>query len=252
MTEKPVVKVFLDLFAGQQSCRETALAAGLTYVPIDILPRVYCKRTDSYVENTQCNIVDDGTPHHIESLIEKVIDTKKFEVVAIWASPPCTTFSFLNCTNYKKGGAYRKYKSDEEGAPLNENAKKYETCIAHDKLVTNTISIIKHFRTRFENLLYIIENPKNLLRLRPYMIDFVTDASNDCTLVFRDHCCFSHFFRKRSMYYTNSRSLQKCTGSNSTGRCDNGITCSARTWVDENGRKRHGMSMRLAVMKTND
>lgn len=241
--------VFLDLFAGTQSCRETAIAAGLTYIPLDILERVYCKRTDSYVSNIVCDMEKDGNPAHIESLIETAIGgSSNYEIVALWSSPVCTTYSWLNTTNMSKGGSYRDYKCPDASA-LTADAKKYQTCISHDKLVTNTLELIKHFRKRFPSLLYAIENPKNLLPRRPYMREFIADETNCCTPVQRDHCVFGHHYRKRTMYFTNSTSLIACTGSNKTGRCDSGITCTARVFI-ENGVRRHAHEYAIGSRET--
>ena len=81
---------------------------------------------------------------------KKWYNETKFKPDFIWASPPCNTFSPL---------AYPLKERDPQTAePFSERAK-IGTAIAH-----RTVEIIKFFEKVNPNLIYIIENPKGMLR----------------------------------------------------------------------------------------
>ena len=70
-----------------------------------------------------------------------------FKPDMIWASPPCTTFSIAAIGKHR-----------DMGIPKTNFAAK------SDRLVKNTLSLIKHF-----NCIYYIENPRGYLRKMYYM-----------------------------------------------------------------------------------
>lgn len=65
----------------------------------------------------------------------------------IWASPPCTTYSIAAISTHR-----------DKGVPKTEFAKK------SDRLVENTLLVIKSFLMDNPNLKYYIENPRGYLR----------------------------------------------------------------------------------------
>jgi site-specific DNA-cytosine methylase len=118
----------LELFAGSRSIGKVAESMGCNVFSIDIYN----------FENI--NLVKD-----IEFLTPKDIP---FIPDMIWASPPCTTFSIAAISHHR---------------PINN--KLSEFAIKSDRLVKNTLKLIKHF-----NCIYYIENPRGLLRKQKYMI----------------------------------------------------------------------------------
>tara|TARA_Y100001938_G_scaffold100480_1_gene137344 strand:- start:606 stop:1244 length:639 start_codon:yes stop_codon:yes gene_type:complete len=128
------VKV-LELFAGSRSFSKVAEKYGLKTHSTDI---------ESFENIDQvCSIFD--------------FDYKKVGFVPdiIWASPPCTTFSIASCsTHWTKG---------EEFAPKTEEAK------LGLEIVRKTKEIIDNYKKLNPNVVFIIENPRGLLRKMPEM-----------------------------------------------------------------------------------
>tara|TARA_R110002012_G_scaffold118816_1_gene267792 strand:- start:171 stop:794 length:624 start_codon:yes stop_codon:yes gene_type:complete len=117
----------LELFAGSRSLGKVAENMGYEVFSVDV------KNFDGI------DLVKD-----IEFLTP---DDIPFHPDVIWASPPCTTFSVAGIRYHRK-----------DGNPISDFAFK------SDRLVKNTLEIIKHF-----NCKYFIENPRGLLRKQKYM-----------------------------------------------------------------------------------
>ena len=69
----------------------------------------------------------------------------------IWASPPCTAFSVASIGYHWKGG-------NQAYIPKTEAAK------ISMKIVEHTWKIIQYYKEKNPNLIYIVENPRGLLR----------------------------------------------------------------------------------------
>jgi len=117
----------LELYAGSRSIGKAAEQMGHEVFSVDIKPF------------EGINLVAD-----IEFLQPEDIP---FTPDMIWASPPCTTYSIAAISKHRDGGT-----------PKTEFAAK------SDRLILNTLKIIKHF-----NCLYYIENPRGMLRKMDFM-----------------------------------------------------------------------------------
>jgi len=117
----------LELFAGSRSVGREAEKLGMEVFSVDV----------KNFENI--DLVQD-----IEFLKPEQIP---FKPDIIWASPPCTTYSVAA------------YHHRDMGKPKTDFAAK------SDRLVLNTLQIIKHF-----NCKYFIENPRGILRKMDFML----------------------------------------------------------------------------------
>lgn len=118
----------LELFAGSRSIGKEAEKLGHNVFSVDVKPF------------EGIDLVQD-----IEHLTP---DQIPFKPDMIWASPPCTTYSIAAISTHR-----------DNGKPKTPFAEK------SDKLVINTLKIIKHF-----NCTYYIENPRGYMRKMPFML----------------------------------------------------------------------------------
>ena len=117
----------LELFAGSRSIGNVADDLGCNVFSVDI----------NKFKNI--NLVKD-----IEFLLPEDIP---FIPDMIWASPPCTTFSIAAISHHRP-----------------TNNKLSEFALKSDRLVKNTLELIKYY-----DCIYYIENPRGLLRKQKYM-----------------------------------------------------------------------------------
>lgn len=133
----------LELFAGSRSVGKIADKMGVQVFSIDIKPF------------DKIDIVAD-----IEFLSIKDIP---FVPDIIWASPPCTTYSIAAISHHRIGVI-----------PKSDFAKK------SDRVLGNTISIIKQFLILNSDLKFFIENPVGMMRKMPIMKQFDRATVNYC------------------------------------------------------------------------
>ncbi len=130
--------VFLELFSGNGTLAEVARAAGMKAITVDIDPR---RKPDICIDilNLRRSIL----PGHVD---------------VIWASPPCTAFSLLQCSNNWESTpiSYRMY----HHKPLTPGA--FEAL----RIIKATGRLICQLNPTF----YFIENPRAVLRHRPEMV----------------------------------------------------------------------------------
>jgi len=124
----------LELFKGTGSVGKIAKRMGMTVMSVDI--------EDKYLADITADILDwDYKAFHKET---------GFVPDLLWASPPCNTFSKL---------AYRlKERNTKTATPYSARAKQ-GTAILH-----RTLDIIRYFEKLNPKMLFVIENPRAMMR----------------------------------------------------------------------------------------
>jgi hypothetical protein len=94
---------------------------------------------------------------------KKFYETTGFIPDFIWASPPCNTFSPL---------AYPlRERNTQTAEPYSERA------ILGTKILYQTIKIIKYFQKLNPNLIFVIENPRGMMRNDPKIKKYILNST---------------------------------------------------------------------------
>tara|TARA_R110001606_G_scaffold34961_1_gene102325 strand:+ start:1035 stop:1682 length:648 start_codon:yes stop_codon:yes gene_type:complete len=148
----------------------------------------FSKIADKYGYNTYTlDLLEKFEPTYCCDLLQW--DYKQFPVgyfKIIWASPPCQSFSTM-------GGGKHRLKVDM--TPKTDIAKN------GDLYLKKVLEIIEYFKPS----LYLIENPRALMRYSEYMINF-NPIINECS-----YCKYGFPYMKNTDIFSNKQlNLEKC------------------------------------------
>jgi hypothetical protein len=163
---RPPMLKLLELFKGTGSVGKVAERMGMDVMSIDIL--------DKYKPDITADILDwDYKAFHKET---------DFIPDLLWASPPCNTFSTL---------AYVfKERNTKNAKPKSARAKQ-GTAILY-----RTLEIIEYFQKINPKLVYVIENPRGMMRLDEKVMKL---PHRDTTL----YCLYDDVRRKPTDFFNN-------------------------------------------------
>lgn len=132
----------LELFSGTGSVGSIAKELGHTVTSVD-------------------NDGASAATHHVDLLTFDYTTLKTPDFV--WASPPCTTYSFA--------AIWYKHR-DTNGRALTHAAK------IGDRLLRRTLEIITHFLKKNPKLLFCIENPRGYMRKQRELRDLIRNTTS--------------------------------------------------------------------------
>lgn len=155
----------LELFKGTGSVGKVAQKLGFDIVSLDLEPY--------YTPDIETDI--------LEWDYKRFFKESKYVPDMIWASPPCNTFSPL---------VYRLKERDTKTAePFSDRAK------LGTKILYKTLEIIAYFKKKNPNLLFVIENPRGMMRMDKKMMKLAKET----TL----YCLYGDFKRKPTDFFNN-------------------------------------------------
>lgn len=112
---------------------------------------------------------------------KKWFNDNKLKFDFIWASPPCNTYSPLSYP--------LKERNIKNAIPYSDRAK------LGTKILYKTLEIIDYFKSINPQLLYVIENPKGMMRLDKKIKKLTRDTT--C------YCLYGDFKRKLTDFFNN-------------------------------------------------
>jgi hypothetical protein len=155
----------LELFKGTGSVGKAAMRLGMDVRSLDFL------------EKYKPDILADMLTWDYKKWWEE----NKWTPDLIWASPPCNTFSPL---------AYvLKERNTKTATPYSARAKQ------GTQILYRTLEAIKFFKSKNPNLLFIIENPRGMMRNDKKMRELPLDTTT--------YCAYGDFKRKPTDFWSN-------------------------------------------------
>ena len=202
--------------------REKTLAAAPEHTALSQLCSIHSTATFISKDLAEC-----ANGEIIEEICRE-LEISLFQVLLIWASPDCRTYSRADASNISRGNEYRDHSDPFRPPKAIFDDKRFEA-IKQDALVA---SVLKSFlkTIKFDmgaNL--IMENPAGSLRLRPFV--WIYEMIIGLTRHTIDYCAFGSDRRKTTDFW--------CTfpwdpaGDTGNGRCQR--KCKAGSWVDTDG-----------------
>ena len=156
---------------------------------------------------------------------------------AVLASPMCNTFTGLDHVNRERGHHFREpflpYPPREPDGTL-ESVAKRKIAQEHDAMTENLLRSIMKDRIEGYDYDFCIENPRGLLRHRPYMVsDDWMECSSRCTM---DYCVFDHDYQKPTDFWHSFATDWQPAGCTGDGKCHQ--KC-GKGRIKANGRFQH-------------
>jgi hypothetical protein len=206
----------------------------------------HCKRLEATSQDSRCEAASQGSQHkttrqeqhqHVyvradvlkftpEQLISEVCEAASKDtanVILLWASAPCDTFSPAVASNVGRGPGHgfnsRDFSDPERGPCCDSKTCKYaQQARLHDKFLPLLQDAVAHARCMGLDFHFVFENPRGSLRRRPYMQLQRWPEVGSVSLRTVDLCAFGLPRRKATDLWTSLPA--PFVGSTGTGRCD--------------------------------
>jgi hypothetical protein len=166
------------------------------------------------------------------------------QLLLVWASPDCSTFSKADATNASRGNEFRDH-SLWHRPPKDTVDDKRAQAIAHDGMVQNVLLSLQSMLLVHQHTLFVMENPEGSLRRRPFVIVFQLLLSLMRHTV--QYCAYGARFKKSTDIWTNFEWQPE--GLTGDGRCQK--RCPAGTW-SQNGSSRPTYRHQQVIGGAND
>ena len=160
-----------------------------------------------------------GDPTTLLQRICRALQFRPEDVLLVWASTPCETFSRADPSNISRGNHYRDHthperppKSDDLGDPKTLKA------VEHDRFLPRLQSMVAADRQRGLDYNFAFENPRASLRCRPYMQICAWPRVVEVIRRTVDLCTFGNIYKKTTDLWTSLTSWSP-GGVTGDGRC---------------------------------
>ena len=166
-----------------------------------------------------------GDPTTLVQRICKALNVCPTQVLLVWASTPCETFSRADPSNITRGNHYRDHSNSEKPPKSNDLSDlKVLKAVEHDRFLPRLQRMVAADRQRGLQYNFVFENPRASLRCRPYMQLCAWPKVVEVVRRTVDLCAFKHVYKKGTDLWT-SLTQWFPQGTTGNGRC--GQRCSA-------------------------
>ena len=188
--------------------REKTIAADKSHAPLSLICSIHSTAT---FFNKDLSEYPNGD---IIKEICKELHLELSQVLLVWASPDCKTYSRADASNISRGNEYRDHSNIHRSPKALFDEKRFEA-IKQDALV---VSVLKSFLNAVRTdagINVIMENPAGSLRLRPFV--WIYEMLINLTRHTVDYCAFGADRKKSTDFWCNF--LWEPTGDTGDGRC---------------------------------
>ena len=150
----------------------------------------------------------------------KKLGIKRSQLRAILASPPCNSYTRLDAVNIERGNNFREPKKPYPPRKCDGSLKsiiKRQIAQEHDDMVSNLLDSILADKADGYSYDFCIENPRGMLRHRPYMNTNEWLTASD--LVTTDYCVHDHPFQKPTDLWHSFGEKWQPKGLTGDGKC---------------------------------
>jgi len=160
-----------------------------------------------------------GDPTTMVQRICRTIGMDPAQVLLVWASTPCETFSRADASNITRGHHHRDH-SNPERPPKSDDCRdlKVLKAMEHDYFLPRLQMMVAADRQRGLSYNFLFENPRASLRCRPYMQICAWPRIVQVVRRTVDLCAFGHVYKKGTDLWTSLTSWRP-TGTTGDGRC---------------------------------
>lgn len=144
-----------------------------------------------------------GSPQQVWSRILSEAGVGWAEVMLVWSSPPCRTFSPADYSNITRNNNFRD-PTDPMRGPTVTNPQKAAMAREHDRLVLKIWDLYAYAEAHAPRVRGMMENPQGLLARRDYMQTLPEGWRRDLV----DQCSFGRDYKKSTHLWHNFRGLQ--------------------------------------------
>ena len=156
------------------------------------------------------------------------------DLVHVHCSPPCETYSNADATNQYREPPCN-YRVRATGEPTPREGSHRDKALQHDALVQHLIGLLACAKEEGGEFTFSIENPRGMLRERPFMACEGWPPSLEGRMVTVEYCAYGTPYKKPTDVWTDLRDWVP-RGSTGDGRC--GHRCEQGGWGLEVDGKR--------------
>jgi hypothetical protein len=177
------------------------------------------------------------------SVVQQICDQagiQMADVLLVWASTPCETYTTLDYTNSSRGNHYRDHGSatkeprSVESCITEDDFMRRRKAIQHDQLTEGVVRSFREDNLRHRNYSFCLENPAGMLAERPFMT--VSDWLSLGVRRVVNYCNYGGRFLKPTHIWSSLRQWVP-GGQSGCGRCNEQCAVGRWKWVPTTQRK---------------
>ena len=162
----------------------------------------------------QLDLLRYSAPDLLRLICEQAAINPK-DLLLVWSSPPCRTFSPADPSNLSRNNNFRDH-SQPTKPPTRTNPEKARIAVEHDRLVQRILEFYEYCEIVGLECNTVMENPRGSLGVREYMQPEALPREMEKVTI--DQCAFGREYKKRTDLWHDLK-LWKPQGYTGDGRC---------------------------------